>query len=587
MTSILTLMIGLLLSASELVTGVSVVPNLNRTDILVSVDGAVTFRTFSLEAPARIVVDVLNARHALPQEDFLDIDRGGVLSVRTSQYAEDIVRVVVDIEAMTEYTVVESRGSVRISLDNPTGDFDPWESPTPRFNPALVATAAPLVDDVFRPAVRSATRPAALPAALPQQAAARITVNFPGIPIEQVLFTFSEFSGKSIVAGTDVSGISITADIRDQAWDDAMEEILQSRGLVAVESETGIIRVDAIANIFDREAIEPLVTVPYRINYLTSDEMATSIEQLISVRGQVTEVPSANTVIVTDIRRVHVAIGDLIGGLDIPTPQIMISAKIIFVNRTDLSELGVAYDLKDSQGNQLNVLAPGAADLDDDGVIEDVPIGTNVVLLGGNSIAALGNAESNIASPTLRILTSLVVGRHSLLSFLAALESSNLSDIQASPSVTVADNQQARLQVGERTPIRIIDAAAGGGDGGFPTATVNFEETGIILVATPHITDEDHVLLTLHVERSAADIAESDIGLIFRTQNVDTRVLVRDGETVVMGGLTVTERVEVRSGIPLLMNLPLLGGLFRSTSELVTQRDLMILVTPNIVRRTF
>ena len=96
---------GLLLTSSELVTSVSVVPNLNQTEILVSVDGSVSFRTFSLTAPARIVVDLLDARHALSQEDFLDIDRGGVLSVRTSQYAEDIVRVVVDLEAMTEYTV--------------------------------------------------------------------------------------------------------------------------------------------------------------------------------------------------------------------------------------------------------------------------------------------------------------------------------------------------------------------------------------------------------------------------------------------------------------------------------------------------
>ena len=143
MTSILTLLIGLLLSASELVTGLSVVPSLNRTEILVSVDGSVSFRTFSLTAPARIVVDLLNARHALPQEDFLDIDRGGVLSVRTSQYAEDIVRVVVDLEGMTEYTVTASRGAVRISLHDSGGDFDPWESPSLSFDPALVATAAP------------------------------------------------------------------------------------------------------------------------------------------------------------------------------------------------------------------------------------------------------------------------------------------------------------------------------------------------------------------------------------------------------------------------------------------------------------
>ena len=572
MTSILTLLIGLLLSASELVTGVSVVPNLDRTEILVSVDGSISYRAFSLEAPARIVVDVLNARHALPQKDFLDIDRGGVLSVRTSQYAEDIVRVVVYLEAMTEYTVEESGRAVRISLDNPSGVFDPWESPTSGFDPAFVATAAPFVEDVVQI----------------QEPAARITVNFPGVPIEVVLFMFSEFSGKSIVAGTDVEGIAITADIRDQAWDDAMEEILQSRGLVAVESETGIIRVDAIQNMFDREAVEPLETVPYQINYLTSDEMAIAIELLTSERGAVAEVPASNSVIVTDIPRVHVAIAALIAQLDVPTPQIMISAKIIFVNRTDLSELGVSYDLKDSQGNQLNVLAPGAADLDNDGVIEDVPIGTNVVLLGGNSIAALGNASSQIANPTLRLLTSLVVGRHTLLGFLAALESSNLSDIEAAPSVTVADNQEARLQVGERTPIRIIDAQAGGAGGAaFPTATVQFEETGIILTATPHITGGDHILLTVRVERSAADFAESDIGLIFRTQNVETQVLVRDGETWTMGGLFVTERVEVRSGIPLLKDLPLIGGLFRTTSEVVTQRDLIILVTPNIVQRTF
>jgi type IV pilus assembly protein PilQ len=123
--------------------------------------------------------------------------------------------------------------------------------------------------------------------------------------------------------------------------------------------------------------------------------------------------------------------------------------------------------------------------------------------------------------------------------------------------------------------------------GGFPQATINFEDTGIILEVTPHITAGDFVLLTLHAERSAADAAATDIGLIFRTQNVDTRVLVRDGETVVMGGLTVTEHSEVRSGIPMLMDLPLLGGLFRTTAITDIQRDLMILVTPNIVQQDF
>ena len=580
MTSILTLLIGLLLPATELVTGVSVLPNRNRTEILVSVDGSVSYRAFSLEAPARIVVDLMNASHALSREDFLDINRGGVSSVRTSQYSEDIVRIVVDLDGMTEYTVEASRGAVRISLDNFAGDFEPWESPSLTFDPAFVATAAPFVGAAAPPPFAGAFLQT-------QEADRRISVSFDNTPIDDVLFTFAEFSDKSIVAGSDVAGIVVTADIRDQAWDDALEEILQSRALVAVESETGIIRVDAIQNINDREAIEPLETVPYRIDYGTSAEMATAVGQLISARGQVAEAPGANTVIVTDIRRVHGAISALISELDVATPQIMISAKIIFVNRTELSDIGITYDLKDSQGNQINQTSPGAADLDGDGVLEDVPIGTNVFTLGGNSIAAVGNADFNIAAPTLRLLTSLVVGRHTLLNFITALESSNLSDIQAAPSVTVADNQLARLQVGERTPIRVIDAAAGGGEAGFPTATINFEETGIILEVTPHITAGDYVLLTVHAERSAADAASTDIGLIFRTQEVDTRVLVRDGQTVVGGGLTVTEHFDVRSGIPLLKDLPLLGGLFRTSSVTDVQRDLLILLTPNILQSGF
>ena len=125
---------------------------------------------------------------------------------------------------------------------------------------------------------------------------------------------------------------------------------------------------------------------------------------------------------------------------------------------------------------------------------------------------------------------------------------------------------------------------AGGAGGQLPQATVQFQETGIILEATPHVTANDNILLELRAERSAPQLAESDVGFIFNTQNASSRVLVRDGETVVIAGLTVTETDEVRSGIPMLMNLPLLGKLFRTTRRQQVQRDLIILVTPNIVR---
>ncbi|MCJ7628139.1 MAG: type II and III secretion system protein, partial [Longimicrobiales bacterium] len=191
---------------------------------------------------------------------------------------------------------------------------------------------------------------------------------------------------------------------------------------------------------------------------------------------------------------------------------------------------------------------------------------------------------SRIPSASLNVLTSLVVGRHTLISFIEALESMNLTQVEAVPSLTVMDNQTARMGVGEETPIRVSDAQAGATQGTIPTAQVTTRETGIILEATPHVTESGKILLQLHAERSAAVLAESDAGYIFQQQYATSRVMVEDGETVVIAGLTVTETTEVRSGIPLLMDLPLIGRLFRVTREATIQRDLMILVTPTLVR---
>lgn len=573
MTTILTVLFSLFAGATSDVTSLTIVPSLDRTEILISVEGPVEFRDFTMEGPNRLVLDVINARHLLPQEDFVGINRGGIRSVRTSQYSNDIVRIVIELNQLVDYTVSQYDGYVRVSLANPFGTFDPWDAVVDGSSAVSKSTTASEAEAALAPA--------------PQDVPARrITIAFNNAPISEVLFTFAEFADRSILPAAGVDG-TVNAEIRDQAWDDAMNAILLGQGLIGIEDETGIIRVENMENLNAQEAFSPLRSRTYRINYGTSTELAAAMAPLLTSRGLAADVPGMNTVIVTDIERVHEAVDRLIRELDVPTQQVMISAKIIFVNRTDLNELGIAYDLKDTQGNQLNTLTPGIADLDGDGILEEVPQGTNVVSLGGSSIAALGNAQNRLTNPTITLLSSLVLGRHTLITFVEALESMNLSDIQAAPSVTVADNFEARLQVGERTPIRVLDAGSQGGGGGAnsqPVATVQFEETGIILRATPHITTTDHILLDIHAERSSADAADADIGLLFRTQNADTRILVRDGETVVAAALTVTERSEIRSGIPLLMNIPVLGALFRTTRRSEIQRDLIILVTPHIIR---
>jgi type IV pilus assembly protein PilQ len=577
MTSMLSLLVAVLVGLGGPVTGLSVRPAPERTEVVISVEGQPEFRDFTMEGPSRLIVDLMGAQHALPRDDFLDIDRGGVQSIRTSQYSLDIVRVVIELDAIVGYQVIAGDDELRVVLENLEGPFAPWSS-----GPEAVSA-----EPEPQPAVDSGVS-----AFRVQDQAARITVTFTDAPISYVLFMFADFAGRSIVPGEAVEGM-ITAEIKNQPWDVALDAILSAHGYQATELESGIIRVDDLENLFQREVSEPVATRVFNINYATATELQTAIEGFLSFeRGKVSVNPSTNTIIVTDVPRVLDSVEDLIAGLDRETPQVSISAKIEFINRTDLQDFGVTYDLKDSEGNQLNLVTPGAVDLNGDGIIElpeeQVDIGTDVVSLGGSSLAALGNARARIPNPNLTLLTSLLIGRHTLINFIEALESMNFSEIQATPSLTVLDNVTARLGVGEETPIRVLDASAGGVQGGggvIPTAQVTTRETGIILQVTPHVVGgSGKILLDLHAERSAAIPAESDAGFIFNQQYADSRVLVSDGQTVVIGGLVETETSEVRSGIPLLMDVPVIGRLFRVTRESTVQRDLIILVTPTIVR---
>jgi type IV pilus assembly protein PilQ len=586
MTSMLALWTSALMALGGPVTEVAVTSVAQHTSVLIAVDGDVQYRDFTMEGPYRLVVDLMDARQALPRDVFKDVNRGGIQSIRTSQYSADVVRVVLVLKQKLAYTVERDPRGLRLSLDNPEGAFPAWSSGT-------AAPAAAPADALMEATPRggNALPPPVAPAR--QQSTARhVTVNFDSSPIQNVLVFFANWSGKTIIPGSNVTGL-ITASIQDQPWDVALNGILGQYGFIAREDDNGIIHVDNVEDLSKREAIEPIITQAYRINYATAAEVQEQVKPLLTQRGQVTAGQGTNTLVVNDIQRVQDAVAKLLSQMDVRTPEVSIEAKIVFVDRTNLDQMGVTYELKDSRGNQFNEISSGAADLNGDGVIdpetEIIPQHQQVVLLGGNSIAALGNAKDRLTSPSISLLSSLVIGRHQLVSFLDALKSVNLSDVQAAPQVTVLDNQQARIKVGADIPVRTIDAGSAAGGGGaaggtFPRAQVSTMETGIILQATPHVTDNGKILLELHAERSSAQLASSDVGFIKNTQVVTTRVLVADGETVSMGGLTQSEKTESRSGIPLLMDLPVVGRLFRVNQSQTIQRDLIILVTPHIVR---
>ena len=573
------------------VTAISVLPSLGSVVVVVDVQGAVSVKDFTLSNPARLVVDVEGARLKIPGVLYDGAIRGGIVHIRYAQFRPDVVRIVLELESLRDYQLEYVDDTIRISF-NTDHQFSAWSSGTLPRTPVETASALPLpVSNTF-----AETR-----AVLQQSVQDRITVTWDSASIADVMAAFAEFSGRSILLGRNVNAV-IWAEIKDQPWDVALREILDINGLQAQEDEqTGMIRIVNPIEVAARDSLQPKQTVIMSLNFKRASGIVDVLRQTIGGRGTVVADSLTNQIIITDIQSRLEEDTMLVRRLDIPTPQVVIHAKLIFVDRTDIEQLGVRYDLGNDQQffNRL-VQRPDPStlvgvDTDGDGINdaliaeETFPRNINIIDLGGNSLAAIGNASAQLPSSALELIFSTAIGNFNLTAFVEALQEVQLADLQAEPLITTADNTQAEILVGERTPIRVIDAGtqtggagAGGGPAG-PVATIRFEETGIRLRVTPHVTNSGQVLMRIHVENSSIREAPSDIGFTFQTQETTNEILVNDGETMVIAGLTVTQVTVAKSGIPFLVDLPILGRIFGFTSRREQRRDLLILVTPTIV----
>jgi type IV pilus assembly protein PilQ len=556
--------------ASGEVTGVSVQASPGRADVIINVRGAVEIRDFMIANPDRLVLDVIGARlKGNPVSLYDGVKRGGVVNLRYSQFQPDVVRIVLELDRAKDYHVERLTDAIRVSFGTDQS-FLAWSSNDPRPSRTSGAKRAPRREpEVQLPASRLVR---ANEAAEP-----RITVVWDRASVADVVAGFAAFSGRTIILGKDIKG-EVTAEIRNQPWPQAFQAILAAQGLSAQEMAGGIIRVDNPSALAALDSLEPLETAVVRINYNKAKELTKSIEgSLTKGRGKVIADENTNSLIITDTRSRIGNLTEFVRGLDIRTPQVSIKAKLVFVDRTDIEELGIKYDL--GNNNQFfNKLVQRCCDPETGRNYEP---GINVIDLGGNSVSAIGNAEGVVKGSALDLVFSTVFGGFTLTSFLSALERADLSDIQAEPVITTLDNRKADILVGEETPVRVIDAAgAGGGDA---KANVQFKETGIRLTVTPHVTSNRQIAMELHTERSSIQpLAAADLGFIFQTQRADNQLLVNDGETAVIGGLTVTEVRKNRTGIPLLGGLPIVGKLFSFSKEEENRRDLIILVTPRI-----
>ena len=593
------------------VRGVSVVPATGKVEIVIDVQGAALIQDFTLSNPARLVIDLQGTRLTGPVALYDGQNRGGVRNVRYAQFKPDVVRVVIDLDALKDYQVERGAGQVRVRIGTERTAFAAWSSST--VAPAPVAVVPPRRgaergsggEAAARVTTPTLAQPmsiedylAAHRAEVAQSQAARITVQWDNASIEDVVAGFAAFSGRTIILGKDVKG-NVTAEVKNQPWDLAMYAVLESQGLAVKTLPGGILNVMSQIELARADSTVPITTRLVRVNYAKATSLVPSVASILSKRGNAVADSTSNSLVITEVTSRIDEVVEFVKGLDQRTPQVSIQAKIIFVDRQDVEQIGVKYDLGSTtqffnkliQRPDPRTAKPVDTNLDGvpDALVptENFPSTSNIVSLGGNSLSALGNASQEVVNPALDLIFSTAIGNFDLTAFLQALQSVELADIQAEPTITTLDNRQAEILVGDRVPIRVIDvsAVAGGGTGGtnVPRATVSFQQTGINLRVTPHVTGTRQVLMEVHAERSSIRPASVDIGFTFQTQQADNQILVNDGETAVIGGLTVTEVLVTKSGIPFLVDLPILGKLFGFTSQTENRRDLLILITPHII----
>jgi len=360
----------------------------------------------------------------------------------------------------------------------------------------------------------------------------RITIDAQGADIKTVLRTISDFAGKNIVYGPDVKG-DVYVHIKDVPWEEALDILLKAHGY-AYREEYGMIRVAEASRLMKEELEDS-----------NAEEMKEALQNIVSSRGKIDVDRGSNALIVNDIERNVEKIEEMVKALDRKTYQVDINAKLAEIDVEATRELGINWGL-------LNMHASGFSGV------------------GSASV----NSEISLSAATLKFGTVRSWGE--INAILDMLEQSNKANIISNPRITTMDNREASILVGKEIPLIVADEA------GNPITELT--KIGIMLRVIPHVNADRTITLDLHPEVSELQ-SESTAqgGVIISTSEADTRVVVKNGETAVIGGLIKKVKTDLRRGVPILKDIPIIGGLFSSTSTADKKQELVIFVTPTIV----
>ncbi|WP_237524246.1 type IV pilus secretin PilQ [Shewanella sp. KX20019] len=407
-----------------------------------------------------------------------------------------------------------------------------------------------------------------------------LSLNFQNMSVRTVLQIIADYNDFNLVVSDTVEG-DITLRLDDVPWDQALDLILQTKGLdkriegnilmIAPSEEIAIRESQELKNLQEVKELAPLYSEFLQINYAKAVDIAALLKgedsSLLSTRGSVAVDERTNTLLVKDTEETLESIHRLIEVLDIPIKQVLIEARMVTVKDDVAEDLGVRWGITDQQGTKGTSGSLEGANSIANGIIPSLDDRLNV-----NLPAAAANATS-IAFSVAKLADGTVLDLE-----LSALEQENKGEIIASPRITTSNQKSAYIEQGVEIPY--VEASSSG------ATTVTFKKAVLSLRVTPQITPDNRVILDLEITQdSQGKVVATPTGeaVSIDTQRIGTQVLVDHGETIVLGGIYQQQLISRVSKVPILGDIPYLGFMFRSTSDKNERQELLIFVTPKII----
>ena len=417
----------------------------------------------------------------------------------------------------------------------------------------------------------------------------RLSLNFQDIEVRSVLQLIADFTGINIVVSDSVTG-NLTLRLQNVPWDQALDIILKTKGL-AMRKTDDVMLVAPSEEIAAREKLElesmkqieelsPLYSEFIQINYAKASDLADLIKNedtsLLSERGTVTIDERTNTLLVQDTADKLQSIRALVARLDIPVRQVLIESRIVIAQDNFAKDLGVRLGLTargtSDNGNRFKIVGGGLPG--------DLATPSPIIVNPGDSDPPVEALTVDLPVQNAAGAVNFLVGKigQNLLRLeLSALQLEGRGEVVSSPRVVTSNQQEAMIRQGVEVPYQ--EASSSG------ATSVSFKEAVLSLRVTPQITPDDRIIMDLKVNKD-------NVGEVFQgvpsidTRAVETQVLVDNGETVVLGGIYETTQSREKDAVPFFSDIPGLGWAFRQTRDVNDRSELLIFVTPRIIKQT-